>query len=206
MSTWAQELGLPGWQWLAISFGFYAVAAVLSLLLFVRSRLIAAWSAFWADGGDRHVFSELDMTECLRLGAIADSDDKNALNLLIGGEATAKPHFDGPEPFVDLTVPIVNTTVFNFTVTGAVEGRMSWRSNPLTFEAVVVRPGQPLPRAAWNSVVIRQHVLPDTARQIRETDDAWIGTGNFGFFLTYERGGQIKTIKRGIAAQVRLSS
>jgi hypothetical protein len=143
--------------------------------------------------------------EIQRLLAIADADERELPHRLFNREESyAKAYFAGTEPYLEIHVNLINASVFDVRVAGQVEGSMGWRTHP--FSAQARAPQQIIPHAAWAEVVVRQHVSPETAKEIDKSgEEAWIDIINFTLSFTYERGGQTRRFQLGVgAARVRV--
>lgn len=150
------------------------------------------------------VTSSRDSDRLRWLERIADEDDRNAAHRLDGLGSYAKKFFGGPEPYLEIHVPIINTSVFDFAIDERVVGAMSWNDNSLQFPARILEPGMVIRHADQKEIVVRQHVSSETARLIDAEADPWIDTGRFKMIWTYEYKGQKKALERGIAARVRV--
>ena len=136
------------------------------------------------------------------LRQIADQDDREAGHRLLDLPAYAKPFLAAPEPYLEIHVPLINATVFQFTVDERVEGVMSWGDHPLNSQARILSPGMEIPHASRSEVILRQHVSPEMARLIEATPDPYIGTASCHLLFRYEYKGLTKTARRAIAHQV----
>jgi hypothetical protein len=132
---------------------------------------------------------------CEWLMGVAIEDDRNIGNRLMRLEVEGKPFLGAAEPYILFDFHLLNTTVFPLTCT-RIEGRIEYGGQPLLHDPQLVEANQVLPHAVSRHVLIRQYLLPDTARLIRDHPDG-ILLGRMALWFSYDYFGEAKTLRQG---------
>jgi hypothetical protein len=196
LSVWAQELGLPGWQWLLISAGFYTVAAVLSLLLLARTRLAAAWAAF--SGPQGVDVASIDHPNITRtwLDDVALGDHASIGNRVRCSVVQVRSGLRHVEPFLFFEISVYNGSVF-FLKVERLEGLARLDGSPLPHLRVLDSPvGTAVPHAHEVKIGIRVFIPERLATAVHESRSE-VSIGDVGLWFTYDYIGERNSVRLG---------
>jgi hypothetical protein len=134
------------------------------------------------------------------LETIADEDSRDMSERLwhtISRIQTPMPlHLS--EPYVDLRINLLNTTVYTLTFVG-VEGHLTYHGHSLQRQPELVHKNYELAHTKYRPLVLRQWLQPTTAQQIIAEGKVEFGSKHFAVWFIYQdRHGITQQVRKGI--------
>ncbi|MDQ2963202.1 MAG: hypothetical protein M3R31_08615 [Pseudomonadota bacterium] len=171
--------------WGLISANWSWPGAIVAGMIFLAAGVILR---------DRFLFSNKSLetsnstaltNESSWLEQLADKDDKEMSNRIrpIHESAYNEPHLDAPNPYIDLRLAFINASVFTLAPVRA-DGRFRLRGYDLQAMAELFQK-QPIGHAEYGSIVIRQWLTPDAAKEISTNRPVSLETGNVAVWFGY---------------------
>ncbi len=121
------------------------------------------------------------------LEAIADEDSQDMSHRVHreGRSLDTFPHLHAPEPHINLTIVLINISVYTLTLT-EVEGKMTFHDSPLQHRPEIQNKERELKHAGHFKLELRQGLQPSTVQQMLGEGRAEFGIGTVAVWFTYQ--------------------
>jgi hypothetical protein len=111
------------------------------------------------------------------------------------GSENTVPHLNASEPYVDLTITLLNSSIYTLTLT-EVEGKMTFHGRPLHSTVEILNTTRELKHAQYYQLQLRQWLQPNTAQIILTSDRAEFIPGYVALWFTYQdQGGTLHSVR-----------
>lgn len=80
-------------------------------------------------------------------------------------------HLDASDPYLELLVPFVNSSVFSVTIEG-INGNVYFRQHPLQRGPEIVKVMPSIDHGTFNFITVRQWISPHTVKEINDVKEA----------------------------------